>query len=800
MPRAAVQLDVKGPSRPKAPTGLIPWLYLLFFLSGVSGLMYEVVWVRMLTRILGSTVYATSTVLAAFMAGLVLGSFLVGRWIDRARRPIAWYALLELGIGLSALASLALPDRLLPLYQAIYDFAGDSRAWLQFGQVVIALLVLVVPTALMGATLPTLAVHGARQRADFARYMGTLYGLNTLGALVGVLYSGFVLIGDMGETRTLQLGVLLNVAVAGAALLVGKRVGQRQGENTRWTAPDKPTNLPEQNLPSLYPAGLRRTLLVCFAVSGLVALSNEVLWSRMLVFHQGPAIYAFSAMLAVVLAGMGLGSFVGAKLVPRLTDPLRQLARVQLAVGLFQAIALHLFDRAATGWFMAPLVLLGPLGLLWGLAFPVGAACYSRSRTTAGRSIAELYAWNTLGCIAGALSAGFLLIPLLGVSRSIAGLAAASTFMGLALLWKHPQGFRRHTRWLEWGLAGVCGILLATAGDPYYRYIERQMRDVYPGGVVVYRHIEEAAATTTAFGSAGGAPREKDLMVNGIGMSNLAEVTTMMAHLPIALAENPHDVLVICFGMGTTARSASCHTGLQLYLVELVPGVLQCFGFFHPDGPRILEQPNVHTVVDDGRNYLLMHQRQYDVITIDPPPPLYSAGAVNLYSREFFQLCRDRLHPGGVLCLWIPPNERASEVKMIMRTYLDVFEHVRVWAGPRAQPGFLLIGSHQPVRDIAERIRRLYANPAVVADLRTWGSALDRPEKMLDLYMGEGAQLHSALADALIITDDCPYTEFPFWRSREPGGEYYTTLSAVPLGLRDEPGEPAKGPTNERRK
>ncbi len=225
----ATAIPATLPSKPstRAGVGIFLWLYPLFFLSGISGLMYEVVWVRMLTRVLGSTVYATSTVLAAFMAGLGLGSFLIGRFIDRVRRPLLWYALLELGIGLTALTTLTLTDLMLPVYQGLYHLAGDSRAWLTAGQVLLALLVLLLPTALMGATLPTLCAYGARSQQDFGRAVGILYGLNTLGAVAGVLASGFVLIGEMGETLTVFVGVVVNLVVAGAAGLLGSLPSQR---------------------------------------------------------------------------------------------------------------------------------------------------------------------------------------------------------------------------------------------------------------------------------------------------------------------------------------------------------------------------------------------------------------------------------------------------------------------------------------------------------------------------------------------------------------------------------------------
>jgi spermidine synthase len=749
-------------------------LYFLFFLSGISGLVYEVVWVRMLTRVLGNTVYATSTVLAAFMAGLALGSYAVGRFIDGQRRPLRWYAVLELGIGVTALATLTLTERLVPLYQWFHDFTGGARTALTAGQVAIALIILIVPTALMGASLPTLCAHGARQHATFSRNVGVLYGVNSLGAVIGILAGGFVLLGAVGETLTLCLAILLNLLVAAAAWLLSAR--QAKSSNQPAELANQSPEIRQPSSVLSYPAKVRLILLACFAISGFVALANEVVWSRMLQHYQGPSIYAFSSMLAVVLAGMGIGSLWGGRWVNRWRDPLRVLARVQLAVALAAAAALHLYSRQPYGLFLAPLVLLGPVSFFWGLAFPVGAACFSSSSAGAGRTISDLYSWNTLGCIAGSLAAGFVLVPWFGASRTGAILAGLNLALGLAILCAHPFGSWRHIRPAEFLLILPAALLLALVGDPYYRLLERKITREFPEGMVIYRHIEETAATTTAFGPPSGDYRRKQLWVNGIGMTVMVPATKLMAHLPLALAEDPHDMLVICFGMGTTVRSASRHEGLRVQIVELVPGVVKCFGCYHADGPDILRRPNMHVAVDDGRNHLLLHPETYDVITIDPPPPLYSAGAVNLYTREFFLLCRQHLRPGGIMCLWMP-GESLAEVKMVLKTYLSVFDHVQVWAGPEPVPGILLTASVHEVQGLRERIRKLYGQSLILADLREWGSELDQPEKILDLYLSDERELSAFVAGSEILTDDTPYTEFPFWRSRQNPEEYRQLLT-----------------------
>jgi spermidine synthase len=480
-----------------------------------------------------------------------------------------------------------------------------------------------------------------------------------------------------------------------------------------------------------------------------------------------------------VLAGISVGSFVGGRWLYRWRDPLRLLARVQLGVGLSILVALHLFPYLRTALFWPPVLLLSPVSLLWGLAFPLGAAAYTRSPALPGRSIGALYAWNTVGCIAGSLAAGFILIPCLGSSASLASLAAVSLLLGALLLTVHPQGLRQ-ARASDGALAAAALLLLPLLGDAYYQALERRLLDWFPGGIEVHSYVEEAAATTIAFQRTGHSEMHKQLFVNGEGMTCLAPVTKLMAHLPLALADNPRDALVICMGMGTSLRSACAHEGLRVHAVELIPAVVRAFDFFHPDARGLLQQPQVHVVVDDGRNYLLLNQQKYDVITIDPPPPLFAAGTVNLYTRDFLALCRDRLQPQGVFCLWIQPDP-VSENKMLFRSLLDVFEHVQVWTGPTPHTGFLMIATLQPLAmsEVPAKVRRLYDKPAIAADLRTWGDALDQPAKILDLYATSGAALRKYCSDAPLLADDRPYTEFPLWRRLRKDNEYHTIMSGT---------------------
>jgi spermidine synthase len=725
-------------------------LCVLFFLSGSSGLIYEVVWLRMLSRTLGSTVYATSTILAVFMGGLALGSFVFGRFADRVRRLLLLYAIIEAGIGLSALASLGMNSWPIPLYRAMYTFAGNSRAALTLGQVLLAAAALLLPTTLMGATLPALCAYGVRRSASVARVAGTLYGLNTIGAMTGVLAAGFVLIGAIGETRTLMVGAAINglVAVLALALVPAGTASQ--------AAEVEPITAAIDNSAS---RRIRRALLICFALSGFVSLALEIVWSRMLALYVGTSIYAFSSMLVVMLAGIGLGGWIGSR-VERWKDPLLALAKLEMGVALAAALGQAAFAHMEGAYiFVPPLIVVGPTALLLGIAFPVTVRCYTDHARSLGRRVGELYACNTMGCILGSLAGGFFLVPMLGTAHvgvMMVGLAAIASMIVLAA---HPRGFRR-AGLLYFSLFSFTIAAAACVGDPYF---DLAYSRIHNPTVQVFAQAEEAPATTFATGISG-LPTQRQLYVNGVGMTVLI------------LADSPRDALVICMGMGTTFRSASRHPNIDVTVVELIPAVPGFMRFFHPDADRVTAQPNAHVVVDDGRNYLLMHQRQFDTIAIDPAPPLYSAGTVNLYTREFFQLCNDRLRPTGAMCVWVAPGQ-LSEVKTVIHTYATVFPYVTAWSGP-SYPGFLLIGTHRPLTGVEARVRKGFDDPVTVTDLTEWDNSCSTPAQVLALRLCDRDALLQFTSDAPMLTDDHPYTEFPLWRINWHDPKDFTTLDA----------------------
>lgn len=750
-------------------------IYLLFFLSGISGLIYQTVWLRILIRTLGVTVYATSTILAAFMAGLALGSYFFGKYADRSGRLLRLYATLELGIGISAIVILFVFGQLVPVFRSVFDLTGGNYTAMTLVRVIILFICLLIPTSLMGGTLPVLSAHTRRYRTAFAIRVGHLYGLNTLGAMLGVFGSGLFFIGSIGELKTLLIGVVINFGVAWIAFSLDTG-SEKLKPVVSPTQPKPPKKKPKSVIISPYVSSIRKIVIIAYFLNGFVALAYEVVWTRMFQLHLGTSIYAFSMMLGVYLCGIALGSIWGGKFVNRIKDPLRLFAFLQIFIAFYTVLGLHIFTLfkpvstqiALFNIFLVPLVLVLPITVALGLIFPAVSRSYVAEEQVVGAGVGRLYAMNTFGCILGSLVCGFVLIYILGTKGTILFLAGVNAVIGIWLMLIHlPRIKKRRFLVPGYGLLTVTIALALFSPDPFFSVLKREIHKKLGDDMEIYYHKESVTATTTAFGSKT-KPLTKYLWINGVGMTFLCTETKLMAHLPILLSQDPKDVLVVCFGMGTTLRSARVHKNLQIDVVELVPETYECYRFFHQDGPEVLADPRVRYFVDDGRNFLLMRDKKYDVITIDPAPPLWSAGTVNLYSREFLELCRSRLTSNGITCLWVPPHD-STEVLMIMRTFQSAFPHTSVWKGIRYR-GLYMIGTTKPLNIPMERFRQAFRDKDFLTDLWEWDKSVPHPDALANLFLLDKSQLSHFVRGVPIITDDHPYTEFPLWRQR---GERY---------------------------
>lgn len=716
-------------------------LLTLFLASGFSALVYQIVWLRMLALVFGVTVYAASAVLSSFMGGLALGSWLGGRVADRRRRPLRAFALVEIGTALSALAVPALLRAAEAIYAAIHAYSPEAPLLLTAARVGCAAVVLLVPTTLMGASLPLLSRYVAGSTGAAAARIGVLYAANTTGAVFGAVLAGFVLIGGIGVRATTRLAVMVNVAAGLSALALS------------WARRREPTPGP----PAAEAAGPRpatlvqRRVLVVFALAGCAGLALEVVWFRILVLFIPATTYAFTTMLAVVLLGIALGSAIASRLVKGAGDPVRRLARVQIATGLLVILsmaALALTYRRGwrtSGMIQACVVAMLPATTLMGATFPLGLATWLEGAAgNVGRRVGVLYAANVCGAVAGAVSGGFVLLPVLGTRGSLLVLAALYGAAGCFLI--ASKGRRAAVRY---GVATL--VLLAGSWS--------MLPDLY-GAVIARRHNRqdrlvfrsEGVQTTAAVHVQ--PPGNRVLYLDGLHQANdtdeMVRVHAEIGHLPMLLHPDPARSLVIGLGGGVTAGAvASHHTTTDV--VELASSVIAAAPFFSHVNGDLLRRPNVRLRVDDGRNYLLFTRQRYDVVTADIIQPVH-AGAGNLYSREYFRLASRVLRDGGLMLQWIGHRED-GHYRLIMRTFLEVFPHATLWSN-----GSLMVGSAAPLRIRREAVERQLADPDTRSALHR--VALDSYDALLGRYTAGPDEMRAFLGSGPVLTDDRPLLEY----------------------------------------
>lgn len=741
----------------RARSAFIP-LTLLFFLSGACGLTYQVLWLRLLSLVFGVTVHAASTVLASFMAGLALGALLAER-LARRGNPLRIFAALEAGIAASALATPALLALATGVYRALSAAFPDSLALLTVARFICSSAVLLVPTVLMGATLPVLS-QSAVVRVSGESRLAALYAVNTAGALVGALATGYVFIGGLGMQRTFVLAALVNLAVAAGAWWLSRAV-----PGTAVEEPDpgrSPESVPG---PPVHDGAVSATAVITvMAVSGFASLALEVVWFRVLVQFLPATSYAFTTMLATVLGGIAGGSALASRQLARGPVGAGTLALTQGATGVAVLGSLAFLGATyAAGWRTSGLTqgaaaAILPSALLMGYAFPIALALWTRGATGATeRPVGRLYSANVLGGIVGAVVGGFVLLPYLGSRRALIALAACYLATGLLLL--IPR-----RRWLP-----AVVLTAAFAGavrivpDPFEVTLVRRHG---AGERIFWR--EEGIQTSVSVHTH--AFRGWLMYLDGLHQASdgpeMVKLHRLIGHLPMVLHPNPKRTLVVGLGGGATPGAVSQHD-TDVQVVELSDSVRKGAEFFRHVNYDLLRRPNVHLRVDDGRNFLSLTNERFDVATADLIQPIH-AGAGNLYSREYFTLVRNALADGGLALQWI--GERPdSQYKLIMRTFLDVFPYTTLWLN-----GQLMVGSTTPLTLTPALVDAKRARPETRAALDEVG--IDSFETLTSWYVAGPDELRRFVGDGLLLTDDRPLVEY---HRSLPAGDPPVNLSGL---------------------
>jgi predicted membrane-bound spermidine synthase len=728
------------------------WFFAFFFISGFCSLLYEIVWLRLSMAQFGVTTALVSIVLSMFMAGLGLGSWVSGKLLRQYAGEIKFptlrlYAVTELLIGLSALL---VPYELVWGRNLLAHFSLSSSFAYYLASGICVALTLVPWCACMGATIPVamLAIRQSYEN-ESKQSFSYLYLANVLGAVVGATIP-LLIIELLGFHGTLKVGAALNGLLAITAFSLTLRSKQ--------TITSMASSALADETPLIRTSAKDGRILWLLFGTGLTSMAIEVVWIRQYTPYLGTVVYAFAMILAVYLAA----TFFGSRVYRRWSRTRNEQPNlIWLLLGLTVLLSLIVVDPAvqfrpqgASHYWLnlaCLMVGVGPFSAILGFVTPMLVDWWSGGDPErAGRA----YAVNVLGCILGPLVSGFVLLPLISERWVLFAFAIPWSIIGFLPRWSlTAQTSERTGLWRKTAYAFCLVVLVFAikAKDFEQRFWPREV-------------FRDNTATIIATGEG----MDKHLRVNGVGITGLSPVTKMMAHLPLAFLDYPAQrTLMICFGMGTTFRSL-LSWNIPTTAVELVPSVPRAFGYFHADGPELLHSPFAHLVIDDGRRYLERTTQQYDVVTLDPPPPVEAAGSSMLYSKEFYETVKQRLRPRGILQQWLPYGDWVVKAS-VARALKESFPYVRVFRSVSGF-GYHFLASEYPIptRNSKELVDQMPAS--ALKDLMEWGPETTA-EAQFQVVLNRELSLDQLMAQAPgapALQDDRPENEYYLLRRSLP--------------------------------
>lgn len=753
-------------------------ILLLFLMSGAAGLVYQVVWMRKLTLIMGATSQAVSTVLVVFMGGLALGSWLLGKAGDKKRSPVRFYGWLELGIAGFGILSVVLLDGLLVIYADIKKSGVLPVELLPLIRFSLAVIALIGPTTLMGGSLPVLIRGICRTSDRIARTSGLLYAINTLGAVAGVLFAAFYSIPALGLKSTIFVAAGLNILAGLAAILLAATERPMDVSlSTKGPVLEKEMAFPDSTA--------IKAVIFAFGLSGFVALAYEVLWTRYLIYVVGNnSVFAFTTMLAAFLLGIVLGSLLASWVGDYVDDLVPVFGAVQVLIGASAFSSMIIMEALLEGtkfgggpyfWIEAfgscLLVLIVPTTLS-GSTYAIVTKIYARKWNHLGRDAGRAYAVNTVGGIFGAAAGGFLVLPYLGLRFGLIVLGSVNVAVGLWILLRpRPEERAKNIALMTGMISVVCLILVIMVSDPAVKAVANQYETVefYEDGpessVAIVKDKESSNLRIIVDGDA-------QASIDVRGQIHLR----LLGHLPALFHPDPKEGLCIAFGTGITAGCLAQHRLKRIDVVELSKSVIKASKLFEEYNHDPLHDKKVKLVIDDGRNYLLTSNKKYDVITSDPVDP-DDAGMTNLYSVEYYQILCEHLTEGGVACQWLASTYGTEEYKMLLRTFHSVFPCCSLWY---AYKQTIAVGFKTEPKVTMADIRRRLAYAPVKKSLEVIG--LTGVADLLPLCIAGPDQIKDFVGKGPVITDDRPIFEY-FGRRYECKGEsikpdFWTSLLA----------------------
>lgn len=752
---------------------VFPILLLLFACSGCAALIYEIVWLQLLQLVIGSTGVSMAVLLGTYMGGMCLGSLALPRLISARRHPFRVYAALELGIGLIGIAVLIVMPVIVRVYTANagHGFGGILLRGL------VSALCLLPPTVLMGATLPALA-RWIETTPQGVSWMGFLYGGNTAGAVLGCLLAGFYLLRIHDLTKATLVAAAINVIVALISVLLAKRTAPRPRAEVEKTE--------SAGTPGAWP------IYLTIALSGLSALGAEVVWTRLLSLMMGATVYTFSIILAVFLAGLGIGSGAGSALARKARTPRIALGICQLLLALGIAWTAFTIARSLPFWPINPALAktpwLGfqmdlvrclwailPAAILWGASFPLALAAAAKPGQDGGRLVGRVYAANTIGAIIGSLSFSLVLIPAIGTHQSqrvLIGLAAGAALLALAPIVNKTaarsiSGNTRPDSGIRiGGLAALSGVVvmgvflvMSSPAVPWEliafgRYLPTRTEKsslLYFG-----EGMNSSVAVTELEGGI------RNFHVSGrVEASSSAQdmrMERMLGHIPALIHGRPKSVLVVGCGAGITSGTFVLYPSVEKIVIceiePLIPKVVA--RYFGQENYDVLDDPRVRVVYDDARHFVLTSKDKFDLITSDPIHP-WIKGSASLYTKEYYEMVKRHLNPGGVIAQWVPLYESTVDtVKSEMATFFEIFPRGTIWSNDFNGQGYdvVLLGRDEETPIDLDALQSRLDRPdhqAVYLSIKELG--LGTAAAVLSTYAGRAADLTGWLKGAEINRD-----------------------------------------------
>jgi spermidine synthase len=747
-----------------APSRYLALLPLLFVGSGCAALIYEIVWFQLVQLVIGSSAVSLGVLLGTFMGGMCLGSLLLPRFVSPGEHPLRVYAMLEAGIGVLGILVLFGLPALGNVYAMVS--AGGLLGIVMRG--VFCAICLLIPTMFMGATLPAIA-RWVEATPTGVSWLGFFYGANIVGAVVGCILAGFYLLRVFDMAIATYVAVAINALVAGTGFFLARR------------APHRPAPI-DRTVP-LTPVAGTRLVYLTIALSGMTAIGAEVVWTRLLSLMLGATVYTFSLILAVVLIGLGIGSSVGAYIAGVVKHPRVALGWSQLLLPICIAWSAYMIAKSLPYWPINPTLSTDPWitfqfdmmrcawavlpgTLLWGASFPLAIAAAASAGDDAGKLVGRVYAANTVGGIIGALAFSVILIPAIGTENSQRVMLALAAVAGLLMLVSELRA-RRESGPLA-AFRGPVLVAMAVVAVLLGRGIA-----AVPPGLIGYGRFLATYTTLPSFLFVG------EGMNSSIAVSELANgyrnfhvsgkveassepqdmrLQRLLGHLSALVQGDPKTVLVVGFGAGVTAGSFVLYPGIKrIVICELEPLIPKSVGpFFSKENYDILHDPRVEFVYDDARHFILTTNEKFDIITSDPIHP-WVRGAATLYTKEYLDLARRHLNPGGVMTEWVPLYESHTDaVKSEIATFLDVFPGGTVWANNEDGHGYdlVMLGQPEPTRINIDAISRRLDDPA---NARIVGSleqvSITSLFGLFGSYAGQRSDLAPWLKDAVINRD-----------------------------------------------